>query len=264
LTNTTPQFTTVTRERYAGKKWQRSSGYGFAATNAVVPVVGAELARAALALPLAFLQEAGRFVPVAILSLTPGRNMLVGPDGRWLGRYIPASFRSYPFRLFPAQETGRPVLCIEADGDAAASETAGEDFFDQEGNLSPVLKKIFDFLSEYERNRQATNVAVSVLAEAGLIQPWPIRIEAENNKREIAGLYRIDEAALNALPDDVFMKLRKTSALPIAYAQMLSVAHIGVFEQFARSELTPKPAAALPESLDSLFGMSSDDIIKFQ
>jgi hypothetical protein len=262
-TKTTPQFTAVTRERHAGKKWQRSGGYGFAATNALAPIVGAELARAVLALPLAFLQEAGRFVLVAVLSLTPGRNMLVGPDGRWLGRYIPASFRSYPFRLFPTQETGRLVLCIEADGGAVASQTAGEDFFDQEGNLSPILKKVFDFLSEYERNRQATDVAVSALAEAGVIQPWPIRIEAENNKREIAGLHRIDEVAFSALPDDAFLKLRKTSALPIAYAQMLSAAHIGVFEQFARSELTPKPAA-LPESLDSLFGMSSDDIIKFQ
>jgi hypothetical protein len=264
LTNKTPQLTAVTRERYAGKKWRRSSGYGFAATNALVPIVGAELARAALALPLAFLQEAGRFVLVAVLSLTPGRNMLVGPDGRWLGSYIPACFRSYPFRLFPIQETGRPVLCIEADGGAAEAETTGEDFFDQEGNLSPILKKTFEFLSEYERNRQATELAVSTLAEARLIQPWPIKIKAEKNEREIAGLHCIDEAALKALPDDAFLKLRKNSALPIVYAQLLSAAHIGIFEQLARNELRPKPAAALPESLDGLFGMSSGDIIKFE
>jgi hypothetical protein len=80
----------------------------------------------------------------------------------------------------------------------------------------------------------------------------------------IAGLHCIDEAALKALPDDAFLKLRKSSALPIVYAQLLSAAHIGIFEQLARNELRPKPAAALPESLDGLFGISSGDIIKFQ
>ena len=89
MTKIGPQFTAITRERYAAKKCQRSSGYGFSSANALAPVVRAELARAALALPLAFLQEAGRFFLMAVLSLTPGRNMLVGPDGRWLGRYIP-------------------------------------------------------------------------------------------------------------------------------------------------------------------------------
>jgi SapC len=263
LTNPAPQFTAVTRERYAGKKWQRSSGYGFAATNALAPVVGAELARAALSLPLAFLQEAGRFVLVAVLSLAPGRNMLVGPDGRWLGRYIPACFRSYPFRLVRTQETGQLVLCIETAAGAVGAASASQDFFDQAGNLSPALRKVFDFLSWYERNRQATDMAVSALVDAAVIKPWPIGIKAEKNQWEIAGLHGIDEAALNALSDDAFLKLRNCSALPIAYAQMLSAALIGVLEQRAR-ELQPKPATVWPENLDGLFGMSSGELIKFE
>ena|GEM_PF-6732518 len=35
------------------------------------------------------------------------------------------------------------------------------------------------------------------------------------------GLYRVDEAALNALPDETLLTLRKTGALPLAYAQAL-------------------------------------------
>jgi hypothetical protein len=264
LENTTPQFTAITRESHAGKKWQRSSGYGFASTHALVPIVGAELPRAALALPLAFLQEGGRFVLVAVLSLTPGRNMLVGPDGRWLGAYIPACLRSYPFRLVPTRETGQLVLCIEGVGSGVITESAGEDFFDQNGHLSSELKKMSEFLTQFERSRRVTNVAVSVLAEAGVVQPWLIRIKAEKNQQEIAGLHRIDGAALNALSDDAFLKLRKGLAFPIAYAQILSTPLISVFEQLARNALMPKPPAALPESLDNLFGMSSDDVIKFQ
>jgi len=61
----------------------------------------------------------------------------------------------------------------------------------------------------------------------------------------------------NALTDDAFLKLRKASALPIAYAQMLSAGQLGMLEQLARmqAELRPPPAVALPESIDSLFDM---------
>jgi hypothetical protein len=262
LTNTTPQLIAVTRERYAGKKWRRSGGYGFAATTAIVPIVGAELGRAALALPLAFVQDAGRFVLVAVLSATPGRNMLVGADGRWLGNYIPACLRGYPFSLAPSQEPGQLVLCIEKGAGAVGADGGGEDFFDQDGNLSPVLKKVLDFLSQFERSRVATNVTVSALVEAGVIRPWSIQIKGEDNARVIAGLHRVDEAALRALSDDAFLKLRNLSSLPVAYAQLLSMALIGVLTQLARSQLKPK-VAELPDSLDTLFGLSTDDIIKF-
>ena len=100
-----PQFTAISRDSHAGKKWQRFKNYGFASTSALAPVVGVEIARAALAMPLAFFQEARRFVLVAVLSLTPNRNMLVAPDGRWLGGYVPAFLRSYPFALLPQQGT---------------------------------------------------------------------------------------------------------------------------------------------------------------
>jgi len=74
-----PQFTAISRDSHTGKKWQRFKGYIFASTSALAPIVGVEIARAALAMPLAFLQEANRFALMAVLSLTPGRNMLVAP-----------------------------------------------------------------------------------------------------------------------------------------------------------------------------------------
>jgi hypothetical protein len=78
-------------------------------------------------------------------------------------------------------------------------------------------------------------------------------------------LHGIDAAALGALPDDDFVKLRTTSALPIAYAQMLSAGQLGVFEYLGRlhNQPAPSPVAALPESIDSLFADLKDDVIRF-
>ena len=93
--------------------------------------------------------------------------MLVAPDGRWLGGYIPASLRGYPFRLLPQQGTDQIVLCIDTDsGLVVDGNAAGEDFVGPDGNISPALKKVLDFLNQLERSRQATDVAVSALAEA--------------------------------------------------------------------------------------------------
>jgi len=74
-----------------------------------------------------------------------------------------------------------------------------------DSNISPALKKVFSiFLNELERSRRATDVAVAALAEAGVIQPWQIKLKAAPGERAIAGLYRIDEVGINALADDVF------------------------------------------------------------
>jgi len=262
-----PQFAAVSRERHATKRWRRPEGCGFAAGDALVPVVGAELARLVLAMPIAFVEQAGRYQLMAVLSLTPGRNMFVGPDGRWLGSYIPAWYRSYPFRLLVREGTDEPVLGVDEDSKLVVDGTAaGEAFFDADGNPSKAMKPIVDLLIQLERSRKGTQLAVSALAEVGIVQPWPITLKTAQAERTIGGLYRIDEAAFDALGDDVFIKLRKTSALPIAYAQMLSRVQLGVFEHLAKlhTQLAQPAIARLPESIDSLFGMGKNDTVQFK
>jgi hypothetical protein len=269
-TSQQPQFTVVSRSHHAGKKWQRLKSYRFASTVALATIVDAELVNAALAMPVAFVKNEDRFVLVAVLSLTPGRNMLVAPDGRWLGAYVPANFRAYPFCLLPKQGTNEMMLCVHANSDLVVEgDSAGEDFLDKDGNISPALKQLVDLLNELERRRRVTEVALAALAEAGVFCPWSIMHKTGEGEQAIAGLHRIDEAALNALPDEAFLKVRKSAALPIAYAQLLSMYQIGIFEPLARlhAKLTPPAAsiaAALPENIDSLFKMPDDDLIRFR
>jgi hypothetical protein len=47
----------------------------------------------------------------------------------------------------------------------------------------------------------------------------------------VNGLYRIDEAALNALGNKAFLALRRSGALPVAYAQLLSMNQMGVLQR---------------------------------
>src|ERR1700740_908619 len=133
-----PDIVPISRERHAGKNWRRAANHAFAATEAVVPLVGTELANAALAMPIAFTRQEGRHIAIGLLSLTPGRNLFVGPDGRWLGPYVPAAFRSYPFRLIRKEGTEEWVLCIDEDSKLLAAGAGGEPIFDAQGDLAPA------------------------------------------------------------------------------------------------------------------------------
>lgn len=266
-----PQYAAVSRERHANKKWLRYTNLAFAAGEAIAPVVGTELARAALAMPCAFVQQSGRYILVAVLSFPGGRNVFVGPDGRWLGRYVPAVFRLYPFRVLPNKGTDAVVLCVDEESKLVVDgASTGEEFFDTQGNPAPVVKLVFEVGMAWEHERKSTDLAVETLAQAGVIRPWDVKVTTSEGERPISGLYRADEAALRALPDEAFLRLRKTSALPIAYTQMLSMGQLEVLQLLARAQTqasaapqtpsTPTLLAELPETLDGLLENLKDDL----
>jgi len=54
------EFAAITPERHAQKVWKRVTDYAFAAEDTVIPLVGVELSKAALAMPTGFIkQDAG-------------------------------------------------------------------------------------------------------------------------------------------------------------------------------------------------------------
>ena len=251
------KFYVINPERHVGKSWRWLGNYTYASKEAVAPIVGGELAKAALAMPIAFIeQSAGRYSLVAVTSLIPDANMFVGPQGQWLGTYIPAIYRSYPFRLIQPESSGQAALCIDEESGALAdADQKAHQFFGMDGKPSPELQAVMDFLSGLERTRLSTDLAVAALAEAGVIRPWTIKVRTgERQERPVAGLHRIDEAALNDLDDVSFLRLRKASALLIAYAQLFSSNQLGVFERLLETQdrlrKAEKASYRLPPELD--------------
>lgn len=237
----------VSKQRHADKCWQRYVSYSFTAKDAVVALVAAELPKACIAFPLGFLKsEQDTFLPVAVLGLAPGRNLFVTQDGRWIGGYIPAAYRSFPFRLATTPDQ-QHVLCVdEASGlvQPITSEQSGERpkgtkwerFFDDEDQPTGAVKDILDFLTQVEKNRLATQVALQALVHAALIVPWEIHIKDHSgSEQKIDGLFRIDEARLNSLSIEEFDAVRKASGLAIAYCQLLSMQHLPLLGQLVRA-----------------------------
>ena len=145
------------------------------------------------------------------------------------------------------------TLCVDEDsGVIRDADEKGEYFFTTDGKLSQSVSTVMEYMRQIESNRMATDLAVASLAEAGVIEPWALEVRAMGKQAAIKGLYRVNEAALGGLDDKAFLKLRKTSALRLAYAQVMSMGQIARFDQLLR----------LQQQLAE-FQMPSDDTIQF-
>lgn len=244
-----PNFVALSRNLHAGKRWQRHSSYRFAAQDAVIPLVAQELPKAVMSLPVGFIAMGENFVPVAVQGLAPGQNLFVAPDGRWLGEYTPAAYRGYPFRLAYA-ENGQQVLCFDQDSGLIGDGPEGETFFNEDGSPTQGVTEVMNFLMQIQANRDATARSCALLQQHGLIQPWPLKVQEAGGERAVGGLFRVDEAALNALPAEALVALRDAGALVLAYCQLLSMQHLpklGLLAQ-AHAQARAKAAQPLPQT----------------
>lgn len=230
------QLVPVSKDRHGGKTWSRFTSLSFAAGISAVPLVAREVPMAALTMPLAFIRAKDAFTLVGLLSLSPGTNLFVGPDGRWLGDYVPSAFRCYPFQV--AKKPGdsqEMVFCVDENSGLVFDGGGEEPFFDETGELAKPVMDILEFLKQVEQNRAGTENAVAAMAESGVIADWDLKVKDGDAEKPVKGLYKIDEKKLAELDDQAFLALKNAFALPIAYSQLLSMGNIRVLVKLAQA-----------------------------
>lgn len=257
-----PTYQAISQTTHAGKRWQRYADYCFAAADTLAPLVVQELPKACMNFPIAFVTADEAFLPVALQGLENGKNLLVAPDGRWLGAYVPAHYRSYPFALANTED-GQHVLCVD-ESSPLINDTEGEVFFDNEGKPAQAVQAALDFLTQVSANSEATRRICLALQQHELIQPWPIRLQGAGGEKTLEGLYRIDEAALNALPVSALDEIRQAGSLPVAYCQLLSMQHLPMLGQLAEAHGRAAQASQFLASGDiDLEFLNNDGTISF-
>ena len=258
------QLTAITPTAFADRHWQRYANYAFAARMNLIPALATELAKLVPALPLGFVPRAERFQLAALTALQPDSNLFVAPDGRWLAGYVPAALRGYPFALAVPEGAPEPVLCIDEASGLIVAAGAGEPFFDADGQPAKVVKDVLSFLARVEHDRAITQTMVDALQTANLIQPWPLTVKRDGAALQVEGIYRIDEAALNALDNDAWLGLRRSGALPVVYAQLFSMNQLALFEQAgAAQSRMQRPPQRAPNLQDLGLSFGEEDSLRF-
>lgn len=246
----------ITKSGFADLKWQRVSNYGFAKQDSLCPISFHELPQAIKSMATGFIKRDNEFALVAVLGLKPNSNLYVGKDDQWINRYLPMAYRTYPFLLLPNKDSLEElVFCVDFESGLISDQPSGEELFSSDGELTPYMKQLFDFLRDIRLRMDATTKLCSFIDSFDLIQPWKIATGSGEKQVKVEGLYSIDEAALNELPDDKFLELRQAGALPMIYCQLLSMRNLDGLKLF--SQELEKGIADSSKELD--FSLRGDD-----
>jgi len=250
-----PQWIALSTSQHADQRYLPRGGYHFAATLSVASIVLAELPKLLPQYVIVFLKEGEHYQPMVLLGVGE-KNLYVAPNGKWLGNYVPASLRSYPFILANNEEGGK-VFAIDAEH---LSEHEGDALLDEDGKLTGTAAETFEFLNQYEHSRHATQLTADALDQAGVIEPWRLTIQRGEGQEPstVNGLYRINEQALNSLENDIYVTL-KGAPMALAYAQMFSIAQLNQLKNRATFHAQHDASQQAPETLESLLGGLDDD-----
>lgn len=253
-------YTTVSKDHHKNKRWLRYDSFAFAVNTSFVHIVLQELTHAGQAFPLAFIKQDDTFHLIALLGLEPTQNLFIAPNGQWIGDYVPAALRGYPFKLVKAEDD-QLVLCVDQDTELVTGGPHGEAFLDDSGSPSAALRQVLNFLQQLEANRQITAKACEALVRHNLVVPWPITLKTPQGEQNIGGLHQIDEQALNRLPGEALAELRDAGALATAYCQLFSMTNLNALSKLADTHAQFVTQQTQPIQASIQF---DEDIIKFQ
>lgn len=215
----------------------------------VIPVSFTEVPVAQRDYPVVFVtSDAGTtFMMMAILGLRPRQNLFV-TDGLWdRGAYLPAYARRYPFCMAKVTAEGRVrderVVCVAQEAHAPD----GEGLYDSEGQATPRWQALEALLREYEGDLLRTDELCARVAGLGLLEPFNMQATiAGGDTVQLTGMYRVNEARLNALDGATLQSLAAQGALSRLYAHLMSLENFRrLTDRVAALPATP-PAASPP------------------
>jgi len=170
--------------------------------------------------------------------------------------------------LVKPQDRDEKVLCFDNGEGLLCDVGQGEPFFDGDV-LGKATQDMLNLLSQTEQSRVVTQRLVDAQQAAELIHRWALNVKQGEQTIPVQGLFRIDEEALNALPDEAFLALRKTGALPLAYAQLFSMNQLAMLPKAAevqariKGQLQAKAASQTSVGTDFDFLLSEEATFKF-
>lgn len=228
-------------ERHKDKALVARRNFTFAAKSNSVPITVDEIAVCARHYPVVF-TDSNPAVPVAVLGLRQGENLMVDETGVWdRTTYIPGYVRRYPFIFLERQTANQFALCIDEES-GLIEDGGGNRALFADGQPSDITRRALSFCSAYHRQFMATKDFVKAMTETELLNEKVAQVSiGEGQKVALQGLRVIDELRLKELADKDFLALRRRGYLGAVYCQLMSQNN---WSSLARRMATRVPPAA--------------------
>jgi len=201
-----------------------------------VPVILGEFAHLVVHYPILLTkdQDTGQFFIGAMLGFDEGENLFL--DARGMESYRPLNLQRGPF--FTAGDD------LAIDLDSPRIDEAGKPLFTESGEPTQYLQSIMALFRDLKPGLEVTKSFVQTLASLKLIEPIDIDLAFDDgSRRNLTGLYTINQAALRALPEASVIDLFRRDYLQLIYLMVASLKQVPVLARRKNSALLKATAA---------------------
>jgi hypothetical protein len=191
-----------------------------------VPVVIGEFPLLAVHYPILLSKDAetGAFYCGAMLGFDAGENLFLD-DGKGHDSYRPLNLQRGPFF------TAGSDLAIDLDSPRIAG-SGGQALFADSGEPTPYLESIKALMRELRPGLAQTKIFIETLMNLKLVVPLTINAAFDDGtRRDVVGLYSIDQEVLRALPDAAVIDLFRRGYLHLIYLLIASLKQVPVLAQ---------------------------------
>ena len=201
-------------------------GLRFSAKTNSVLLAAVEFPQACRHFPIVFAKTADKQVlPVALLGFRDQENLFVDAGGRWIGEYVPAYIRRYPFVLARGEASQELTVCIDESYPGFGADE-GQALFNAKGEPTDHLNVVLAFLKDYQTQIGRTEVFLRNLLDLDLLVDVSASVNLPGGERySLTGFTMVDEGKLQALSDEKVMRLFRSGELAWVYSHLLSLAN---------------------------------------
>ena len=202
--------------------------FAFMAKQHFLPLTAPEFGAAAASYPIIFAGEDK--TPLAVMGIRQEENLFV-EDGQFAqDYYMPAFARRYPFVLAGDEANDRFVVCVDEAAECVTDKKPQQKFFDGD-DTSAFTTEAFQFLQNFERDRQSTSQMIEEFKKHDLFEPKTMNFQGRNadgtpaERQKIADYFAISEEKLRGLDAETLKSFHDRGFLAVAHAHLISLSN---------------------------------------
>ena len=235
------QFQILSKSQHLHLKLKKTHQLKWAMNDNICELFIDELKHCTNFLPIAFIKnnnlenkEEVKFKLIGLCGIVKNKNAFLNESMVWTGNYIPAIYRSYPFKIMIDKDNSeKKILCFDRDNDLFTEEendNSSTALFDKDGGPSELLKKIIELMLSLENSMIKTNKAIKMITDLNLFEEWKIKVKTGDKEiKTTDGLYQIKKDGIRNLNKEELFQLKESNGLELIYSHFYSQRNISSF-----------------------------------
>ena len=219
----------LSRERHGNWFIDMGQGYEFASATNSIYVAGKEFPIASREYPIVFAKDRQEnLVPVAMLGLRQDQNLMIAANGSWLGSYIPAYIRRYPFILANAgRQANSYAVCIDESYSGFNTIGEGERLIKGNGEYGEILSNSVKFLEEFHKHSEITSTFCKAVNAAGLVESMQANFSMKSGGNfSLAGLYCVARNKIKGMSAEQLKQFADRDYLDLLFLHIYSLSNM--------------------------------------